>query len=199
MLKRISLALYNKLVLLRISISRFGRVHPGATLHASWRLRLGSGVSIKNRVLLDCNAGEISIGHGCWINTDVEIQSGGCVVIGDRTTIQRRASINGNVTLGQECIISPNVFISSGTHVFDAFPELSIRQQELRLEKNLASGAYDRPVIIGNDVWIGVNSVILPGVTISDHVVIGANSVVTKDVSSHSVVAGIPAKNIKGR
>jgi acetyltransferase-like isoleucine patch superfamily enzyme len=53
------------------------------------------------------------------------------------------------------------------------------------------------PILIGNDVYIGVRSIIMPGVTIGDNCVVGAGSIVTRDVPSNSVVAGVPAKIIK--
>tara|TARA_R110002049_G_scaffold190301_1_gene358950 strand:+ start:5488 stop:5934 length:447 start_codon:yes stop_codon:yes gene_type:complete len=53
------------------------------------------------------------------------------------------------------------------------------------------------PIQVGNDVYIGVRSIILPGVTIGDNCVIGAGSIVTRDVPSNSVVAGVPAKIVK--
>ncbi len=53
------------------------------------------------------------------------------------------------------------------------------------------------PVVIGNDVWLGVNAVILKGVTIGDHAVIGANAVVTRDIPAHTVAAGNPCKVIR--
>jgi acetyltransferase-like isoleucine patch superfamily enzyme len=52
-------------------------------------------------------------------------------------------------------------------------------------------------VVIGNDVWIGANVVVLPGVTIGSHCVVAAGAVVTKDVPDHTLVAGVPAKVIK--
>ena len=58
-------------------------------------------------------------------------------------------------------------------------------------------GVTTKPVIIGNDIWIGANAVLLPGVTIGDHSVVAAGAVVTKDVPPHSLVAGVPAKIIK--
>ncbi len=51
--------------------------------------------------------------------------------------------------------------------------------------------------MIGDDIWIGANAVILPGVTIGSHSVVAAGSVVTKDVPPHSLVAGVPAKIIR--
>ena len=54
-----------------------------------------------------------------------------------------------------------------------------------------------KPVTIGNDVWMGANVVVLPGVTIGDNVVIAAGAVVTKDVPSNTLVGGVPAKKIR--
>ena len=60
-------------------------------------------------------------------------------------------------------------------------------------------GSEVRPVTIGNDVWIGMRSIIMPGVTIGNGVVIGAGAVVTKDVPDYAVVGGVPAKIIRLR
>ncbi|MDO4565403.1 MAG: DapH/DapD/GlmU-related protein, partial [Clostridia bacterium] len=57
--------------------------------------------------------------------------------------------------------------------------------------------AYSKPVTIGNDVWIGGNCTILPGVTIGNNVIVAAGAVVTKDVPDNCVVAGVPAKIIR--
>ena len=56
---------------------------------------------------------------------------------------------------------------------------------------------YPSPVIIGENVWIGSNATILPGVTIEDNSVVAAGAVVTKDVPKNTVVAGVPAKAVK--
>jgi acetyltransferase-like isoleucine patch superfamily enzyme len=58
-------------------------------------------------------------------------------------------------------------------------------------------GVSTMPVVIADDVWIGANAVILPGVKIGRHVVVAAGAVVTKDVPDNSMVAGVPAKAIK--
>ena len=57
----------------------------------------------------------------------------------------------------------------------------------------------ERPVVIGNDVWIGGRVIILPGVKIGDGAIVGAGSVVTRDVSEYDIVAGNPARVIKNR
>jgi acetyltransferase-like isoleucine patch superfamily enzyme len=122
------------------------------------------------------------------------------MVIGAGTTIQRRSTINGNVTIGIECLLAPNVFISSGTHPFRLVPQMPIREQE----RLVASGALqfegaDKPVVIEDDCWLGANVVINPGVTVGRGCIVGANSVVTKNVAPYTVVAGVPAKKIGER
>jgi acetyltransferase-like isoleucine patch superfamily enzyme len=88
------------------------------------------------------------------------------------------------VTIGSHVTITGNVqFIThdGGVWVFrDEFPEIDVLGR----------------IIIGNNVFIGFNSIIMPGVTVGDNVVIGAGSVVTKNIPSNSVVAGVPAKVI---
>ncbi len=88
------------------------------------------------------------------------------------------------VTIGDNAFIAPNVGIYTAGHPLDA----ERRNQGLE---------YAYPIRIGNNVWIGAHSVILPGVTIGDHVVIGAGSVVTKDIPSYSLAVGNPCRVIR--
>ena len=111
--------------------------------------------------------------------------------------MQRRATINGSVSIGSGCIIAPNVFISSGTHPFRVYPEKTIREQErLIIEERGDLSSLDRPISIGDDCWLGVNVVVCPGVSIGRGAVVGANSVVLKDVPENTVCAGVPARVI---
>ena len=73
--------------------------------------------------------------------------------------------------------------------------------EEWELEKTRVSEAWDNKgdIVIGNDVWIGYEAVILAGVTIGDGAVIGARAVVTKDVAPYTVVGGVPARSVKKR
>ncbi len=87
------------------------------------------------------------------------------------------------VRIGNNVFIAPGVHIYTATHPLDAVLR---RTQE-----------FGKPVTIGSDVWIGGKAVICPGVTIGDRSVIGAGSVVTKDVPAGVVVAGNPAKIIR--
>lgn len=88
------------------------------------------------------------------------------------------------VAIGDYCMIGPNSTISTVNHPMDA----EGRRQKLSIAK---------PVTIGNDVWIGANCVILPGVTIGHNVVVAAGAVVTRDVPDNCVVGGVPAKVIR--
>ena len=92
---------------------------------------------------------------------------------------------NSKVIIGEWCAIGYNVNIHAITHdLTDA-----TGPQEKR-------NCPEKDVIIGNHIWIGSNTFILPGVHVGDYSVIAANAVVTKDVLPHSVVGGVPAKMI---
>ncbi len=88
-----------------------------------------------------------------------------------------------------EVRIGSHVFVAPGVHIYTATHPLNA---ELRRTQE-----FGKPVTIGDDVWIGGKSIICPGVTIGDRSVIGAGSVVIKDVPSDVVVAGNPAKTIR--
>lgn len=178
------------------------RIHPSAVLIGSpQRILLGRATKLGTRCRLDTGSlGRIVVGERVWISADVEIQTDGEVRIGEGTTIQRRCTVNGNTRIGAQCIFAPNVFVSSGTHPFREAPHLPIREQE-RLIGQTPGGlaAFDRPVWIQDDCWLGVNAVVCPGVTIGKGSVVGANAVVTRDVPPYSVVAGSPARVIGKR
>lgn len=88
------------------------------------------------------------------------------------------------VTIGDYVFIAPNVGIYTAGHPFD------VEQRNSGLE-------YALPVSIGNNVWIGAHVAILPGVTIGDNSVIGAGSVVTKDIPSNTLAVGNPCRVIR--
>jgi acetyltransferase-like isoleucine patch superfamily enzyme len=113
----------------------------------------------------------------------------GKLIIGDNSYIGRWTIILAyqTVTIGSDCLIAPGCHITDVNH--GIAPNTRIRQQPLASE----------PVKIGNDVWLGAGSSILPGVVIGDGAVIGARSVVTHDVPANAIVAGTPAKIIRYR
>ena len=110
----------------------------------------------------------------------------GDVIIGDHTRIGLHNTIIGPVTIGSHVNLAQGITITALNHNFDN-PEKPIDEQ----------GISTTPVILGDDIWIGANAVVLPGVSIGNHSVVAAGAVVTKDVPPHSLVAGVPAKIIK--
>ena len=114
-----------------------------------------------------CDYGSnIFVGKNCFINYN-------CTILD-----------NARVTLGENCLLAPNVSIYTAGHA------LHPKSRELGCE-------YGIEVTVGSNVWIGGNTVILPGVHIGDNVVIGAGSVVTKDIPSWCFAAGNPCRVIR--
>lgn len=117
----------------------------------------------------------------CCINNAV-----GDVTIGENTRIGIHCTVIGPVSIGNHVNLAQGITVTALNHNFE---DASRRIDE--------QGINTKPVVIGDDVWIGANAVILPGVTIGRHSVVAAGAVVTKDVPDYSLVAGIPAKVIK--
>ena len=111
----------------------------------------------------------------------------GDVIIGDHTRIGLHCTVIGPVTIGSHVNLAQGITVTALNHNFE--------DAGLRIDEQ---GVSTKAVTIGDDVWIGTNAVILPGVTIGRHVVVAAGAVVTKDVPAHTLVAGVPAKVIKG-
>lgn len=88
----------------------------------------------------------------------------------------------GGIFIGDNCLIGHNVTITTLNHV---------------IEPEKRQGIIPKSVKIGNNVWIGANVTILPGITIGDNAIIGAGSIVTKDVAANTISAGNPAKILK--
>ena len=128
-----------------------------------------------------------SLGRGSVVESYSCINNAvGDVLIGDYTRIGLHNTVIGPVTIGSHVNLAQGVVVTALNHNF-ADSSLRIDQQ----------GVSTQPVTIGDDVWVGANVVILPGVTVGSHVVVAAGAVVTKDVPSNSLVAGVPAKVIK--
>lgn len=109
--------------------------------------------------------------------------------IGDNSGIGVNCMLSGKVTIGNDVMMGPEVFIYTFNHRFD--------RTDIPMWKQ--GHEETKPVHIEDDVWIGSRATILPGVRIGKGSIIGANSVVTKDVMPYSIVGGNPAKLIKVR
>lgn len=127
----------------------------------------------------------------CHPNVDIHfpihIEPKGRIFIDEGVAIAPYVQIwaAGGVNIGKNTLIASHVVISTSTHDY--------------MVKPIRSKRIDKPIIIGEDVWIGSSAVILPGITISNGAVIGAGSIVTKNVPENAIVVGNPAKIIKYR
>lgn len=124
--------------------------------------------------------------ENCVILSPFMVDYGCYCKIGHDTFINHNAYLmdGGGITIGHHCFIGPNCGIYTAVH-----PILA-EERNKGLEKAL-------PVVIGDNCWIGGDVTILPGVTIGAHTVIGAGSVVTKDIPDHVVAVGNPCKVVR--
>ena len=156
----------------------------------------------------------IAYGKGtiCKSNVEFKLCDNALVVFGDHCIIlnytffsltkpEPKLIIGNNVLIGRNNIIAVKKSITIGDYTRIG-SYVQIIDHDHGTGKNdliMNQEAIIEPVVIGNDVWIGVGARILKGVTVGDHAVIGSNAVVTKNVPRYAIVGGIPAKIIKYR
>lgn len=125
----------------------------------------------------------LGVKHGrvIFVGRNLDLPCTGNLVLGERCGLGDFVRIDGHapIIIGDNFIGSTGLHLNSGTH------------DPVTLEPKIL------PIHIGNRVWCGINVTILAGVSIGDDVVVGAGSVVCKDIPSNSVAAGVPAKVIK--
>jgi acetyltransferase-like isoleucine patch superfamily enzyme len=140
--------------------------------------------------------GSVILGDNVYLGRFVEIATTteGLFTIGDDTSIQDYAVMIGDIRIGAHCIFAPNVHVASHNHHFRDKPQWLIRDQDERFAETKTA-----PVVIEDDCWIGRNVVIAPGVYVGRGAVIGANSVVSRDVSPYEVHGGVPNQRIQRR
>ena len=150
--------------------------------HRAWSSKIYSSVRMDTPPYRRFWLGRRSVIESyCCINNAV-----GDVTIGDYTRIGIHCTVIGPVCIGHHVNLAQGITVTALNHNF--------ADTNRRIDEQ---GISTRPVVIGDDVWIGANAVILPGVTIGRHVVVAAGAVVTKDVPDYCVVAGVPAKVVK--
>lgn len=125
----------------------------------------------------------INIEHGAFFGNGDDIE------IGDNSGLGLDCMVSGPLSIGDNVMMGPGVMIYTQNHNYYRLDIPMIQQGD----------SDKRKITIGNDVWIAARVIILPGVTIGDGAVIGAGSIVTRDVPPYAVVAGNPAKVIKYR
>lgn len=160
-----------------------------------WGVRLGCGCSFRGKVIFYKTQGSsIVIGDNCRFNSLSEFNFRGLT----HPTILQTGKSGARITIGHDCGFSSvsivsDVSVTVGDNVLCGANVIigDRNDHEDRYPKEA------RPVEIGDNVWIGMNSTIMGGVKISNNSMVGANSLVTKDIPPYEVWAGIPAKFIK--
>lgn len=136
-----------------------------------------------------------SRGEGVFIQGPITFHYGKHTHIGNRVFINFNFTVqdDAEVTIGDDCNFGPNVTIVTPVH-----PMLPDERKRIRCaDGQIRRLCYAKPVKIGHDCWFGANVVVCPGVTIGENCVIGAGSVVTRDVPPDSFAAGNPCRVIR--
>ena len=127
-----------------------------------------------------------TVGENAWIESPFNCDYGYNITIGDNFYANTNCTILdcAKVTIGNNVLIGPNVSLYTPNHAIDA------DERKAGYERSL-------PITIGHNVWIGGSVTIVPGVTVGDNAIIGAGSVITKDIPANVIAAGVPCKVIR--
>ncbi|MFD8224014.1 sugar O-acetyltransferase [Streptomyces massasporeus] len=127
-----------------------------------------------------------AVGEGVDLRPPVYVDYGSNISIGARTFVNYNLTALdvARITIGEDCQIGPNVQLLTPTHPVEPEP---------RRDKLEAA----RPIVIGDNVWLGGGVIVCPGVTIGDNAVVGAGAVVTRDVPANVVAVGNPARPVR--
>ena len=154
------------------------RPFPGYRLYNAFRFFL------TRRLLKQCGEKNIVL-NNCYFG------DGRRLSVGSGTQLGANSRIMGTVTIGNQVMMAPDIVIMAVTH--------DISNPDIAMMSLTDADLIEKEVIIEDDVWLGTRCIILPGVRIGAHSVVGAGSVVTRDVPPYAIVGGVPAKLIKMR
>jgi acetyltransferase-like isoleucine patch superfamily enzyme len=170
--------------------TRWRRIWAHAHLAAGIRHPLPASVVVLGRPEV-YGTGNIVIGSDVLLYPHVylETQGEGSITIGNNVVVSGGTHIvsRASVTIGQGTMIGESTSIRDANHTRTV-------GKSIRGSDDIAT-----PIVIGKEVWIGRGVAVLKGVTIGDHATVGANAVVSRDVPSHTIAAGVPARTIKSR
>ncbi len=162
--------------------------------------RLGSGCLFQHGLILKGQK-YLEIGNDCYFGRDCRIEAWDSynnmlyipqIIIGNRVRINSTCHIGAInlIKIGDDCLFGSHVMLIDHSHGKNTFEEVNLHPSDRDL--------YSKgPIIIGEKCWLGENVVVLPDVHIGKCSVVGANSVVTKDIPEYSVAAGNPARVVK--
>lgn len=176
------------------ALGRGCRIESGGSLQYPGRIRIGDGTGIGRNVTLRANTDQspgIELGKGVSINDAVVINANrGRVTLGDRSWLGPFCLIygNGGVAIGRNVLVAGHSSINTVSHSAERC-DIPVNDQPVVTD----------PVVIEDDVWIGLNAVVLQGVTIGHGSIVGAGAVVTKSIPPWSIAVGVPARVIGRR
>lgn len=135
---------------------------------------------------------DVEFGYRCNVAYEADIFDS---KIGKRTSVGRYTTIR-NCDIGGYCAISWNCSLGAKNHHYERLScsGAFYHSRFGLVDADIKEMEYIPPTVIGNDVWIGCNAVVVSGVTIGDGAVIGAGAIVTKDVEPYAIVVGVPGK-----
>lgn len=151
-----------------------------AKIGKNFKLFLGGGIiGRKNKILIGDNVKLFG-----WL-----ISENGIITIGDNSSIHSNTIIRSmnNIKIGSYCDIGSNCYIQDHNSM-----SLNYKERE-----KLSGEIINKPITIGDHVWIGRQTMIFKGVSIGDRTIIGAGSIVTRNIPADSIAAGNPAKVVK--
>lgn len=167
-----------------------GVYHRARNLLQQYNTLDSENLTERDRILVELFAQK---GTGVWIEAPFYCDYGEHISIGDNTFVNTNCIFldNNKISIGKNGLIAPYVQIYTATHPLKASERILGKGKDTRY---LTSS---QPVSIGDNVWIGGNTVIFPGVTIGDNVTIGAGSVVTKDIPDNVLAYGNPCSVVR--
>jgi len=164
--------------------------HRARALIASFTAAPSTDLAARRSIL-----GELlgSVGEEVWIEPPFFVDYGRHVHIGDRTFVNANCVFldSAEIRIGADTLIAPAVQLLTATH------PLRAEERVLSAEERAGRSPYRtcaKPITVGDRVWIGAGTLVMPGVTIGDDVTIGAGSLVTTDIPSGSLAFGHPCK-----
>jgi acetyltransferase-like isoleucine patch superfamily enzyme len=146
--------------------------------------------------------GRIIVGRRAYVHPSVlfQVGAGQSIEIGDHTSVNAFTVLIGNVRIERYCLVSVNVYVSSGDHYARLFPHWLIRNQDDWASQQAEQKTdLEGPVHIEEDVWIGWGVFIKRGIYIGRGAIIGAGTIVTRDVPPYSIQVGTPNREIDRR
>lgn len=153
------------------NLGRKSRIGSGCKIVRPWRLTTGERLQLEHKAYIKI------------VSEVASVQLGSEVFIGFGAELD----ISDSLQLGNHVLLAPGCFITDHNHRHGVHDRIA------------AQGCKSSPVVIEDDVWLGANAVVLPGIRIGRGAIVGANAVVTHDVEPMAIVAGAPARVIGRR